>query len=282
MKSLGERLFAGLKNWRSRKKDVPLDKVPYVESETSAQSDQEPPERLSIKLTATDTDHAATRTSVQREPENPPEVLAPVDEPSTLGELSNKAEPPGEEKRADETSAAKLLRKRAPTEKPTVKATDRPVIDQGRSKPELKAVLPNEPLETESVADVGQPDQVLPGQGSAKVMMKDHGEDLRSTASAAIKPIDPPEMEATVEEPQVLEEAIRQVEPVKQSKEGAVENDTAVPSDNPRNKRSRARKPKSEDGPVTDKELADLQAENDRLKLLLDEKLKAKRDKSEN
>ncbi|MEJ5020836.1 hypothetical protein WH297_13985 [Ochrobactrum vermis] len=47
-------------------------------------------------------------------------------------------------------------------------------------------------------------------------------------------------------------------------------------------KRSRVRKPKITDGQVTDEELAELEAENARLKLLLRERMQVKRNNSEN
>src|SRR5690606_30206934 len=65
MKSLGERLVAGLRNWRSRKKGAASDETPDVErvaSESLEQSYNTQPEKLSINITTTNPEEADTNT----------------------------------------------------------------------------------------------------------------------------------------------------------------------------------------------------------------------------
>ncbi|WP_408914427.1 hypothetical protein [Brucella pseudogrignonensis] len=78
-------------------------------------------------------------------------------------------------------------------------------------------------------------------------------------------------------------ETSRQVEP-EGKEERLVETVNLTPVSRSPQKQLRARKPdpQTEERPVTDAELEELQAENARLKLLLNERLKAKRDGSDN
>jgi len=88
---------------------------------------------------------------------------------------------------------------------------------------------------------------------------------------------------SSAEEPKVPQEAPVVVEP-ERKEEGIDEILASPPVLKSPQKQRRVRKPGplTEDGPVTDEELEELEAENARLKLLLNERLKAKQHGSEN
>ncbi len=71
MKSLGKRLVAGLKSWRSRKKSALPDEMPDAgptASESPEQLDPILPTRLSIKVTTKDPDEENGKTTRPVEP----------------------------------------------------------------------------------------------------------------------------------------------------------------------------------------------------------------------
>lgn len=79
MKSLGERLVARLKNWRSRKKSALPDELPDAgpaASESPEQLDPILPTRLSIKVTTKDPDERNGKAAQKVEPVAFSEVLS--------------------------------------------------------------------------------------------------------------------------------------------------------------------------------------------------------------
>ncbi|PQZ25276.1 hypothetical protein CQZ93_14205 [Ochrobactrum vermis] len=89
MKSWGERILAGLKNWRSRRNDGTTDEIPDVEGvadQSPEPPDQEPDAILSIKISAKDFDGTGAETIPKIEPVNP-SVVALVN----TGELQTRA-----------------------------------------------------------------------------------------------------------------------------------------------------------------------------------------------
>jgi hypothetical protein len=126
------------------------------------------------------------------------------------------------------------------------------------------------------------PDPILPTRLSIKVTTKDPDEG-NGKMTRQVEPIAISEVLSSGEGPEVPQDAPVVVEP-ERKEERADEAITLPPVPKSPQKRLRVRKPgaKTEDGPVTDEELEELEAENARLKLLLNEQLKVKQDGSEN
>jgi hypothetical protein len=147
-----------------------------------------------------------------------------------------------------------------------------------------KSTLPDELPDAgpEASESPEYPDPILPTRISIKVTTKDPDEvsdkAIRQAEQAPLQ-----EVLSSAEEPQAPEEPPLDVEP-EQKEERADEAITLRPVPKSPQKQRRVRKlgPKTEDGPVTDEELEELEAENARLKLLLNERLKAKQGGSEN
>ncbi|WP_435656557.1 hypothetical protein [Brucella pituitosa] len=136
MKSLGERLVAGLKNWRSRKKSALPDEVVDADPATSQspeQLDHILPTRLSIKVTTKDPDEGNDKTTGRVELADSPEMLSPVEEPQAPQEVPVVVEPERKE-RTDEILASppvlKSPQKQPRARKPGPKAEDGPVTDE--------------------------------------------------------------------------------------------------------------------------------------------------------
>lgn len=147
-----------------------------------------------------------------------------------------------------------------------------------------KSTLPDEmpdagPATSESPE---QPEPILPTRLSIKVTTKDSDEESdKAIRQVELAPLQ--EVLSFAEEPKVPQEAPVVVEP-ERKEEGIDEILASPPVPKSPQKRPRAKRPspKTEDGPVTDEELEELEAENARLKLLLNERLKAKQSGSEN
>ncbi|EEQ94573.1 hypothetical protein CN884_04985 [Ochrobactrum sp. 30A/1000/2015] len=151
---------------------------------------------------------------------------------------------------------------------------------RSRKKPALPDEMPDAgPAASESPE---QPEPILPTRLSIKVTTKDPDEESdKAIRQVELAPLQ--EVLSFAEEPKVPQEAPVVVEP-ERKEEGIDETVTLPPIRKSPQKRLRAKRPssKTEDGPVTDEELEELEAENARLKLLLNERLKAKQDGSEN
>lgn len=127
-----------------------------------------------------------------------------------------------------------------------------------------------------------QPEPMLPKRLSIKVTTKDPDE-KNGKAAQKVEPVAFYEVLSSAEEPKVPQEAPVVVEP-ERKEEGIDEILASPPVLKSPQKRPRGKlpSPKTEDGPVTDEDLEELEADNARLKLLLNERLKAKQDGSEN
>jgi len=243
MKSWGARFVAGLKNWRSRKSDAAPDQTP--DAGRGEQPDQEPIEKTSIKATPTDFDEKASRASQQVDPANAY---------SDVQKAEDSTEPKTPEAGGQLTPGKDLT---AQEGAPVDETSDREsLVSSGTSRA----------------------DQALEKQVTGKIPTKRSG---RAGGKAAIRtgPKSPSEEGARGQTPQAFQEL--SIHGQLSQAEGAINENAAtpvVPVSPP--KRSRLRKPKITDEQVTEEQLAELEAENVRLKLLLHERLSAKQDNS--
>ncbi|KAB2766062.1 hypothetical protein F9K84_21210 [Brucella anthropi] len=137
MKSLGERLVARLKNWRSRKKSTLPDELPDAgpaAGESPEQPDRILQTRLSIQVTTKDPDEGNGNRTRQAEPVAFSEVLSCAEEPKVPQEAPVVVEPERKEERIDETVALpavlKSSQKRPRAKKPGPTTEDGPVTDE--------------------------------------------------------------------------------------------------------------------------------------------------------
>ncbi|KAB2784143.1 hypothetical protein F9K97_18890 [Brucella anthropi] len=148
-----------------------------------------------------------------------------------------------------------------------------------------RSALPNEKPDAEPTAGESseQPEPILPTRLSIRVTTTDPDEINGKAAAPKVESVAFSEVLSFAEEPKVPQKAPVVVEP-ERKEEGIDEILASPPVLKSPQKQRRVRKPgpKTEDGPVTDEELEELEAENARLKLLLNERLKAKQDGSEN
>ena len=148
-----------------------------------------------------------------------------------------------------------------------------------------KSTLPDELPDAGPAAGESseQPESILATRLSIKVTTTDPDEINGKAAAPKVEPVASSEVLSSAEEPKVPQEAPVVVEP-ERKEEGIDEILASPPVLKSPQKQRRVRKPGplTEDGPVTDEELEELEAENARLKLLLNERLKAKQNCSEN
>ena len=137
MKSLGERLVAGLKSWRSRKKPALPEEMPDAgpeASETPEQPDPILPTRLSIKVTTKDPDEVSDKATRQAERAPLQEVVSPTEDPPAHEEPSVVVKSERKEERADEAitlpPVPKSPQKQRRVRKPGPKTEDGPVTDE--------------------------------------------------------------------------------------------------------------------------------------------------------
>ncbi|MEN4966840.1 hypothetical protein ABE562_20360 [Brucella intermedia] len=147
-----------------------------------------------------------------------------------------------------------------------------------------KSTLPDELTDAGPAAGESseQPEPILPTRLSIKVTTNEPDE-RNGKAAQKVERVAFSEVLSFAEEPKVPQEVPVVVEP-ERKEEGIDEVLASPPVLKSPQKQRRVRKPgpKTEDGPVTDEELEELEAENARLKLLLNERLKAKQGGSEN
>ena len=151
---------------------------------------------------------------------------------------------------------------------------------RSRKKPALPEEMPDAGPEVSETPE--QPDPILPTRLSIKVTTKATDEENdKATRQVELAPHQ--EVLSTTEEPQAPEDPPVDVKP-KRKVERAEEAITlpSVPKSPQKQRRVRKLVSKTEEGPVTDEELEKLEAENARLKLLLNEQLKTKQGGSEN
>ncbi|MBJ6133690.1 hypothetical protein JAU75_12660 [Ochrobactrum sp. Q0168] len=245
MKSWGERLVAGLKNWRSHKGDSAVSEAPDVEGGSEdhlRQPDAASHAKLSIKVTTKRHDETALRPVPDGELKYSP--VAATEKPQADEAPSSLGQPARNLAHVDLTSSSsgkKPAQKRA-------RARKSPSEDQSTA----KKVLAIQAAEGGAETDAATPSQT-------------NSEALSQAAAPPKKQLTPDptlQIETTMSETTVDESQAAQRVPVSV------------------HKRSRDRKPNVNNGPVTDSELADLEAENARLKLLLKERLEAKKNSS--
>ncbi|WP_286167661.1 hypothetical protein [Ochrobactrum sp. 3-3] len=135
--------------------------------------------------------------------------------------------------------------------------------------------MPNEKPDAELTVGESseQPEPILPTRLSIKVTTTDPDEINGKAAAPKVEPVASSEVLSLAEEPKIPQEALVVVEP-ERKEEGIDEVLASPPVLKSLQKQRRVRKPgpKTEDGPVTDEELEELEAENARLKLLLNER----------
>lgn len=137
MKSLGQRLVAGLKSWRSRKKSALPEEMPDAgpeASESPEQPDPVLPTRLSIKVTTKDFDEENDKATRQVELAPHQEALSSTLEPPAPEEPSVVVKPERKEERADEAitlpPVPKSPQKRPRAKRPSPKIENWPVTDE--------------------------------------------------------------------------------------------------------------------------------------------------------
>lgn len=283
MKSLGQRLVAGLNNWRSRKKGVSPDETPdtgSIASESPKQSDHEMAEQLSIKATTTDTNKTDATASQATEPDSLPGALTSADEPQASVKAIGDAEPLPDAETKDivpaPSVARKPVQKRPRAKKSSTKVTDSPAADAGLAALDAQKILTGETHDDDGT--VGD-DREQRNNLFALVAVPDTDQDGRKVAGTT-EPENPPEAFAQADGPRSLEEPPSQRRLAKGKKTDEIAAIGAISA--PPRKRSRAGKSKAGDELVTNRELAALEAENARLKRLLSEKLLVKRVDPEN
>lgn len=129
MKSIGERLVARLKSWRSRKKSILPDAGPAA-SESAEQLDPVLPTRRSIKVTTKMPDEGDDKTTRQVEPVAFSEVLSSAEEPKVSQEAPIVVELERNEELIDEAAALPPVPK-SPPERPRGKG-QAPRLRMGR------------------------------------------------------------------------------------------------------------------------------------------------------
>ncbi|MBO1042388.1 hypothetical protein [Brucella pituitosa] len=142
-----------------------------------------------------------------------------------------------------------------------------------------KSALPDEMVDADPATSQSpeQPDHILPTRLSTKVTTKDPDEGSDKT-TGRVELADSPKMLSPVEEPQAPQEAPVVVEPERKERTDDPVILSPVPKSPQKRLRTKIPSPKTEDGRVTDEELEELEAENARLRLLLNERQKAKQD----
>ncbi|MHC5232978.1 hypothetical protein [Brucella sp. LJL56] len=276
MKSWGERLVARLKNWRSHKSDAAPDQTPGA---GRGEPSVEEPIEDSIKVTPIDFDEKPSRANQQVDPANAyadAQMTEDGGEPKALETASSRLEEAGREAIKPSTSTSGF---KSPPKQPGAKTPESGgQRTTGKDLTAQEGATADETSDREGLVSSGtnRPDQELKKQVTSKALTKRAG----GKATVRTGPKNPSEEVVTVPEAQVFQEpsAGQLSQGEKSTNENAA---TPVVPASPQ-KRPRLRKPETADEQVTDDELAELEAENIRLKLLLRKKLSAKQDNSRN
>ncbi|KAB0565039.1 hypothetical protein [Brucella pituitosa] len=286
MKSWSERLVAGLKNWRSRNNDTGADATSGVQSpaDTSPEpSDDGSKAKLSIRVTVEDFEGTGVDAIPQIEPPTPLEaspVLANEVQPPEA--LSSQPEPTHEAANEPSTSSSvskptqNLSRGRSSKSKDGLMAGNDLTVSDGEGDSANEAAENKSVISKRKLQFDHELQKVTINTTPAKEL-----EEADGNASIGAEPVNPSEALVSFEEANALHEPSSGAEPPRI--EQATDKDATIPgaSMSPQ-MRSRDRKPKATDELVTDEMLAELEAENARLKRLLREKLSAIKDNSEN
>lgn len=270
MKSWGVRLVEGLKNWRTRNSDATPGQT--LDAGRGEHPDQEPIEKTSIKATPTDIDEKASWASQQVVPANALADAQKVDddrEPRTLETASGQLEQTGREANKPSSSTSSLKRSPKQPRARTVEAGGQLTpskelnAQEGRSSVDQTAGR-HGPNNNRNKA----PEQEPKKQVTGKALTKRSG---RSGDKATVRtgPRNPSEEAVAVSEAQMLQAPF--TGHLSEAKEATQKNTATPVVPAPPQKRSRLRKPETADEQVTDQDLAELEAENVRLKLLLRE-----------
>ncbi|MBM7329376.1 hypothetical protein JS562_40925 [Agrobacterium sp. S2] len=260
MKSWGTRLVEGLKNWRMRNSEA----VPDTGRGEQKQTDHEPVAKTSIKPTPKE-----SRASQQVDPANTsadPHRANDYREARTPGTASDQLEQTKREAKELSSSTSGL---KAPPKQSGAK----PAKVGGQPKPG-KEPTAQEEATADQISDremlvssaTTRPGQYPKKHVTGKVLRKRSG---RTGGKAGSGPSSE-EVVAVTGAKMLPEQSNGQLSPIREATERNAS--TPVVPAFPQ-KRSRLRKPESADVQVTDEQLAELEAENVRLKLLLREKL---------
>ncbi|KXO72961.1 hypothetical protein [Brucella anthropi] len=266
MKSWGERLVTGLKNWRSRKGEAAPEQTP-----DAGLREQLNPESIEQSLIgAVDFDQTSSAVNQKVDPADIYAVMQITDEdgePNMLQRASDQPEQIGRESIKPSTPTSRLKSPAKQSATRTLKHGGQLTTSKDLSAQQEASV--DEAFDEERLIsdDTSGPNQELPKQFTGKVSPKDSGGTGGKSAIPTGSKSPSGRLVAVLKAPQ--------------AEEATNENATILVVPVSPQKYSRKRKPKTTDERVTDAQLAALEAENARLKRLLREKLSAKQDNSE-
>ena len=276
MKSWGARLVKRLFISRSHNSDPVGDETPTVISPVEAnphQSNQRPNEELPIKGSAKGSDQIGLETSREAGlTKKNANAEIKVDKPHTLELPSNPVQLTNESTDKQPTLSTSLK----PTQKPSQ-------VGAPNSQRELRAgkgsmvgegLAADETSERQRVLNNGtrDPDYDAKRRVISRLSTQKPSK-ANSKAPTSIEPENRAEVLASVKEASASQEPSNHVK-LLQVKQGPAKNSPIPRAPVSPLKRSRKQKPKAADEQVTDEELAELEAENARLKLLLGERLR--------
>lgn len=272
MKSWRERLIAGLKGLRSRKGDV-LDRT--SETGREKQSDQKP--EKPVKITPTSVAEKASQVSQ-------------VDRANAIAHEQNDGERPdhvslrpGKSSSWADKPPSPAAGPKLPPKQPRARTPQSEVIltpDKEPSAKEGSSVDETADRRTPTKNHIQVTDQDQPKHITGKALAKRSGE-LNENAAILVGPTKPSKGLAAFPETRAVQEPSCNRE-TPQAKNVANKNVAVPVIPASSRKRPRLGMPKITDEQVTDELLAELEAENIRLKLLLRETLSANGDNSEN
>ncbi|HHV67685.1 hypothetical protein CN878_22590 [Ochrobactrum sp. 695/2009] len=264
-KSWGARLLAGVTSWRSRKSGVTSSDVARAE-----QPDHEPKEKTSIKAAAIELDNKGSKAGQDAATASPLAVSQTIND-ANARKASGRRKHSNPVANEGMTSASKL-------ELSPNQITQRSVeLASGHHPAEQVAAVQNTAPGQSTISNAANmPGQKRPKEVGKKVRTKKTvGTGGKAAGRTRFK--SPSREAALVEETSVLDELSCQGQLLEHEQTTRAAATVSPVAASPR-KQSRLRKPKTTVERVTDEELAELEAENAKLKLLLQESLSAKRD----
>lgn len=272
MKSWGVRLVAGLKNWRTRKIDAVPDPIPDFEH--AEQPDQEPSE--SFEVTPKEFEEKASRANPQYADAQKTDDSG---EPKTLETASGREEQTDQD--TNEPSTSTYTFQQLPKQSRARISITVGQPTKARKPAEQERARVDETSNGEGLArsGIGRADQELKKRVTSKVLTESFGK----SGNKALVPTgrrSPPQLVAVPETTAFREPSIHGQFP--QTGKAMDENAAISVLPESAHKRTRRKKQQTTDEQVTAEELAELEAENTRLKLLLHERLSAKQDDSGN
>lgn len=271
MKSWGERLIGGLKRWRSQRSESSVDEQPDRQKgsdENRETTDRDTQEIIANNFRGENVD------IVRQVTLETPDEEANADEPKAL-RPSVHSVLKKEETTKEPSSFASKARKMSPRVRPPeTKAAQegQQIVSLEEKRTSASAIPDKQRMITESISslDHSSPDSELAtetAQGTHEAVV------AASTVAASENAI-----VALATDKQLLEK--RSISDKANSKDDANQPTKSSSPLEVESKRHESRAKKSEDGSVTDAELAELEAENARLKLLILEKSKGEANSS--